>query len=574
MSNSLGKRAPPPQLIFDDGSRVMTDEAYTEETTVGTPASIRGEISLETYYEIDRITTGLIEQFNKDQRMKDNNNMFRVALQFPDELLDDSPDVCWMLEETLSKNLPESIVPFVFCLGDTTVGSCCPDEVAALHLQADIMVHYGHACLSPTGTLPVIYSFGRLEMDVSATVEAIVKEEDSIPEKILLLYQVGYHHAIDALDLTLRQGGATDVVVGRLPEPTRKLSRRPVATHSTCCDGKDEVDGSCCEKEANTTNHISIVTSTSDTEHDSATEVISTKKPLVIGGLELPNTIAEWEDLEGYTMLYIGESRSTSKRQFVNIMLRFLSLSAPPTAYWSYSPKSKEFSTSIPVALQKTLNRRFFLTQKARDANVFGILVSNLSQQHLVDVVKTLKKRIDLVDKSSYSFAVGKINPAKLANFAEIECFVLVACREHSLLNDEREYPIPVITPLELDVALGNLEWGAQAYSLDCQDVLETRAATGENSAFGPNEDNDDHDAPYFSLVTGKYMQKASVTAAAQKLDLENLPGQGKITAYKSEAAKFLKQREYQGLKTNAGETEVKAASLGQQGIASDYSGT
>jgi diphthamide biosynthesis protein 2 len=223
------------------------------------------------------------------------------------------------------------------------------------------------------------------------------------------------------------------------------------------------------------------------------------------------------------------------------------------------------------VSLQKTLNRRFFLTQKARDSNIFGILVSNLSQQHLVDVVKTIKARLHDAGKFSYSFAVGKINPAKLANFAEIECFVLVACREHSLLSDEREYPVPVITPLELDVALGNLVWGAQVYSLDCQDVLAMVPA-GAGSTTTSGLDSDD-DAPYFSLVTGNYMQKAGV-AEPQDLDLESLPGQGQVTAYKSEAANFLKQREYQGLSTQAGETKVKAATTGQKGIASDYDGS
>ena len=40
---------------------------------------------------------------------------------------------------------------------------------------------------------------------------------------------------------------------------------------------------------------------------------------------------------------------------------------------------------------------------------------------------------------------------------------------------------------------------------------------------------------------------------------------------YSSEAAEFLKKREYQGLEANVGQTEAKAAVLGQVGIASDY---
>jgi diphthamide biosynthesis protein 2 len=37
--------------------------------------------------------------------------------------------------------------------------------------------------------------------------------------------------------------------------------------------------------------------------------------------------------------------------------------------------------------------------------------------------------------KKAYTISVGKLNPAKLANFAEIECFVLVACPENSLVD-------------------------------------------------------------------------------------------------------------------------------------------
>merc|ERR1712176_771304 len=112
-------------------------------------------------------------------------------------------------------------------------------------------------------------------------------------------------------------------------------------------------------------------------------------------------------------------------------------------------------------------------------------------------------------------FAVGKISPAKLANFAEIECFVIVACREHSLLDMEREYPIPVITPMELEIALENLQWGMQPYSLDCQDVMirQEQMAQKRKESNGGSEMNEvtdddnsvDSDAPYYSMVTGRY---------------------------------------------------------------------
>lgn len=36
-----------------------------------------------------------------------------------------------------------------------------------------------------------------------------------------------------------------------------------------------------------------------------------------------------------------------------------------------------------------------------------------------------------------YTFVVGKINPEKLANFMEIDVFVLIACPENSLISSQ-----------------------------------------------------------------------------------------------------------------------------------------
>mmetsp|Transcript_17283 Transcript_17283/g.37851 ORF Transcript_17283/g.37851 Transcript_17283/m.37851 type:complete len:375 (-) Transcript_17283:130-1254(-) len=339
----------------------------------------------------------------------------------------------------------------------------------------------------------------------------------------------------------------------------------------------------------------------------------SRRRPLVVGGLELPlDKISSWDDLVDYTVLFImgnpesdADQYSTDgnttpqQRQYANMMLWFLSLprGEPRGGYWIYSPKSKALRTNVstPPAIRRQLKRRFFLTQKARDASVFGILVSNLSQQHLVDVVKSLQKIIQDADRTAYAFAVGKINPAKLANFAEIETFVMVACRENSLLDQEREYPIPVVTPMELEIALENLQWGMQAYSLDCQDVMirleeqerqkklgacsgndgeNSNAKDSRNAENNDDDDenhyNDDSDAPYFSMITGRYESRKS-KASSDDLNLAALPGRGQVTEYKSEAANFLKQREYQGLESKVGQTEAKAAVLGMRGIASDY---
>jgi hypothetical protein len=50
-------------------------------------------------------------------------------------------------------------------------------------------------------------------------------------------------------------------------------------------------------------------------------------------------------------------------------------------------------------------------------------------------LIAHLRQVIAGAHKKAYTISVGKLNPAKLANFAEIECFVLVACPENSLVD-------------------------------------------------------------------------------------------------------------------------------------------
>jgi diphthamide biosynthesis protein 2 len=178
--------------------------------------------------------------------------------------------------------------------------------------------------------------------------------------------------------------------------------------------------------------------------------------------------------------------------------------------------------------------------------------------------------------RTSYTFAVGKMNVAILSNFSEIDCFILVACPEHSLLEDEKEYPVPIITPLELCMALNVVQWGSVDYCLDVKEYLSviSKSKNGNRTNDVDSNDDNDSDAPYFSLVTGGYESTKHDSLDRFKGDTtNNLAGQGAITTYNSAAAEFLKQREYQGLDiiTNTKDATLHSAIQGQSGIASKY---
>lgn len=83
---------------------------------------------LDTFYEIDK-TIQYVKKYN----------FSKIALQFPDELLNDSVQVSQRLQSLSSSKF--------YILGDTSYGSCCVDEIASQHVDADMIVHYGNACL-------------------------------------------------------------------------------------------------------------------------------------------------------------------------------------------------------------------------------------------------------------------------------------------------------------------------------------------------------------------------------------------------------------------------------------------
>jgi len=533
----------------------------------------------------DRSMEKLSDQYECDRTLDtiERNGYCRVALQFPDEMLRDAPRVCQFLmaqskirqkrEKERQHDVSEHTEPLFFVIGDTSYGNCCVDEVAAQHLDADLVVHYGHACLSPTSRLPVLYVFGRKPLTqtlqaiatcLSTTLLARSKEK-----RAFLFYELAYEAIIPDVALEMNKqlvGSHVDVTAARLP----LASVSPIMPFSE--EGQylaSQATG--CEKEAG--------------------------KVIFAGGLELrvENNGEEGEGEGGdAVVIYIGESENN--KQLINIMLRFNACDClvydPASPPLPAPPRLREVS----VKTSQALKRRYYLVQRARDASVFGVVVGTLGVGRYMSVVAAVRRLIARAGKKAYTLLIGKLNAAKLANFAEIETFVLVACPEASLLEDGgRAFHAPVVTPLEMEMALGGKSWDG-SYSTDfreleslCQSCaqkergLDTDLRKNGNCA---NCESDGEDEPYFSLVSGGY--KGGVEGKAKgTLSLE---GSTALTKFSSPAGDFLQLREYRGLghdkhKNAVCETETgdraedgeggakPPAGIveGRRGVASDY---
>jgi len=710
-TDKIQKKAAPPRLQFDDGSRIMTQTVSLSSNSQNSSTNTKqqcvqlstatlfsrgNDTSVKDYYEIDRLCDEVISRLDLVSKKKDKGDadddvfLCRVALQFPDELLKDAPEVTWLIEEGIinsytaassndddNDETPEFSSPpppLVFVLGDTTYGSCCPDEVAALHLNANILIHFGHACLSHAEKLPVLYSFGLSHWkDLEYCAAQVLKEcrhscheKEEEEENILLLYQVKYYHAMQALAEELRKksspphyaGLSLHVEIGKIPPCTAVKNVLP-SMQASCCNNNNSTTTSCSEqskcgeeatsksvsccasnstavpvsKETNTdtcsssssspsccgvkSTSATLNSSSSPSKPASSSTSIS-PTPITLGGLELPKHITK-QSLSTYKLLYIGDPTC---KQFLHIILQCgVTTTADSSSNtscnnekmsaascWSYNPneelngntKNKDdenttmakpatLETKITSKLYSTqlLKRRYYLTQKAKLASIYGILVGTLSKTHFRDVVHQIKSKIRQHQKTSYTFVVGKINVNKLANFAEVDCFVLVSCNEQSILENEREFHVPIITPLELDVALGYREWdGFYSYEFDdlksivenkdeCEEeeLQKRRKPSNQNGEGGTALDNDgdNDDVPFFSMISGKYESSTAKVSSKDDLNLNVLPGKGQVIQYQSEGAEFLKRREYKGLEANIGQDEAKAAVKGKVGIASNY---
>ena len=123
------------------------------------------------------------------------------------------------------------------------------------------------------------------------------------------------------------------------------------------------------------------------------------------------------------------------------------------------------------LAVNRALMKRYYAIERAKDAGVVGILVGTLGVADYLVIIAQLKETIRRAGKKSYMFAMGKLNVAKLANFQEIDVFVLIACPENSLL-EHRDFYKPVVTPFEMEVACNrDREW-SEDYVTDFRNLL------------------------------------------------------------------------------------------------------
>jgi diphthamide biosynthesis protein 2 len=261
-----------------------------------------------------------------------------------------------------------------------------------------------------------------------------------------------------------------------------------------------------------------------------------------------------------------------------------------------------------------SLRRRYALLTSLSTTPVFGILINTLSVKNYMHILSHVQAQITAAGKKYYTFVVGKVNAAKVANFSEVGGWVVIGCWESSLI-ESKEFWRPMITPWELGVALQGDEervWTGE-WEADFEHLLRqqrelgrgegTRNAGGEHAsedadADGEYDSEEESAPPEFDLRTGRYVSHSrpmrSIAIAKEKLQgggQQSAPSStalmkranGDVAAIggvASPGAEYLRsQRTWQGLGTDyrdeeaEGRVDGRAAKMeeGQSGIARGY---
>lgn len=338
----------------------------------------------------------------------------RIALQFPDSLLSEAPGVCAALNQCLG---PDHMV---FILGDTAYGSCCPDEVAAQHLNADSIVHYGRACLAPARSLPVLYIFPgfdtMLEDEQAEKIRAALKsisEENPGAARIVVLYDVTVRKTVFANAALLNELG--DKV--ELAEPR-------------CSDLDDfilpasEDRGDCC----------------------------SSENLFEIGALSFKRNVL----LKETAVLWFSEqpwdNTALSPAVYNASLVLASGMRESCLAMYSYCLNNDELTA---INGWRGFRKRVREVERVREAQRIGVIAGTLAVADGNETIERLVSVIEESGKRAYVMLVGRLNVPKLLNFEEIDAFVLVSCAERAL-HFQGEINVPFLTPFELIAALND----------------------------------------------------------------------------------------------------------------------
>ncbi|KAI6197095.1 Diphthamide biosynthesis protein 2 [Aphelenchoides besseyi] len=416
----------------------------------------------------------------------------RTALQLPDGLL----KYAYRLTSTLETKLTETKF---YILADTSYRSCCVDDVAAQHSNCDSLVHFGETCLSSTSRrVPVLYVFGRfpIQLDEFQTeVKSFVESKDLTSSRIFLLYDAVFSHCIDDL---------RSLLTSELPSGCQLIS----------CD----------------------VIQPSDDLNDANIQL----------GRNVPVNLRNASDKPQH-LFFVGTENSPLLSIWCMTFTCFVDFA-------HYSPENHKM-TIDNTSTHRQLRKRLFLVEKLRDANVVGLVVGTLDLKGYREAIQRIRELCKAANKKLYVFSIGKLNEAKLSNFAsDIDVFILLSC-PFGIVLDSTDFYKPILSMFEAEIALNSAK--------------EWFASDGWTAEFG-NFLSDtispiDQEKADVSLITGRVRGVQIVENESNNTNNQNR----QVVEYS--AGDYFVNRSWKGLDNDYHEDDDTTMKEGLKGLARDY---
>lgn len=263
-------------------------------------------------------------------------------------------------------------------------------------------------------------------------------------------------------------------------------------------------------------------------------------------------------------ILFIGDNYDYSVKTSLLSMLHqhnHMSMFSPSTS------TIRDLSTEI----RRFLRSRLYSIEVAKDAKRVGLLVGTLSIENYLEIYEYLSEVMQKSGKLVYPMVVGKINPNKLANFADLDVLVVINCAESCLQFSDKndEYYKPVVTPYEMICACDPIRFAnpfASEYLTDFKDLLRPEHRI---VAFQRGDDDDDDSRSAISMISGKIVScslgDTNEVDGVCKTLVSRLDSDWSISAIDRST------RSWFGLDPQLGQTEVAKMKDGRSGIAAGY---
>lgn len=125
-------------------------------------------------------------------------------------------------------------------------------------------------------------------------------------------------------------------------------------------------------------------------------------------------------------------------------------------------PYSGEVRT-IDDVMDRLMRQRFAAIERARGAQAYGILIGTKVGQERLKLARGLKKMLEQQGKEAHLIALDFFSWDNLQYFRHLDALVNTSCPRITT-DDYARYPMPMITPPELEIVLGKRTWEEYAF--------------------------------------------------------------------------------------------------------------